>query len=304
MFRSVLASACAVCLAVTGAQAEERTRLGYGRLVTNDFFGDGKDRWRTGSITSSRIWGRRAPEGARGFGDLIELRLGAEIMAPGHLGGRPDPTDRPYAGTLSVGAHTHFAWHGFEMSTGADLVFVGPATGLGSFQREMHDLLGMPRPSEAQLDAQIENAVRPTVVVEMGRSFAFGDRITLRPFVEARVGAETLLRAGADLTLGRVGQGELLIRETATGQRYRTVQAADPGFSLVLGGDMAVVEDSVYLPEDRGYDLTDSRDRVRAGVHWQGESASAFYGLTWLGEEFRTQGSDQIVGSVRINLQF
>ena len=29
--------------------------IGYGRLITNDVFGDGKDRWRTGSFSSSRV---------------------------------------------------------------------------------------------------------------------------------------------------------------------------------------------------------------------------------------------------------
>jgi len=37
--------------------AGKRQRIGYGRLTTNDLIGDGEDRWRTGSITTSRIYG-------------------------------------------------------------------------------------------------------------------------------------------------------------------------------------------------------------------------------------------------------
>lgn len=305
MFRLIAAAACALLIALPVAEAADRTRLGYGRLTTNDFFGDGKDRWRTGSLSSSRIWGLPADQvtGPRRFGDLLELRLTAEILAPHDLRD-PDSGDRPYAGSLSVGLHTHFSWREVEMAVGADIVLTGPATGLGSFQREFHDVFDMPRPSDRLLDAQISDRVTPTLVMEMGRSFTFGDRASLRPFVEGRAGAETLLRAGADLTIGRVGQGELLIREISSGQRYRAIQASEPGFSLVLGGDIAQVEDSIYLPEDRGYTLTDSRDRLRAGVHWQGAGASAFYGLTWLGEEFEGQGNEQVIGSVRVNLQF
>ena len=52
------ATAALIALLPLGAQAQDLTRLGYGYLLTNDFIGDGQDRWRTGSIASSRVWGR------------------------------------------------------------------------------------------------------------------------------------------------------------------------------------------------------------------------------------------------------
>ena len=303
MFRLIAGAFLASLLAVTAAQATERSRLGYGRLVTNDYFGDGKDRWRTGSVTSSRVWGPEWTGQAPGrFGDLIELRLSAEVLAPDDLR-NPGAGDRPYAGSLSVGAHTHYTWQGLEMAVGADLVMVGPATGLGKLQRELHDLFNVRQPSDATLDAQISE-IRPTLVAEMGRSFQLAEGTSLRPFLEARAGAETLLRAGFDLTFGQIGGGELLVRENATGQRYRVIQRPEAGTSFVLGADFAHVANSIYLPEDRGYALTSSRDRVRAGFHWQRGNASAFYGLTWLGKEFVGQADDQLVGSLRINLDF
>lgn len=76
------------------------------------------------------------------------------------------------------------------------------------------------------------------------------------------------------------------------------------GFTFLLGADIAHVSDSIYLPEERGFTLTDTRDRLRAGMHWQGEKASAFYGVTYLGEEFDAQTDGQVVGSIRINLSF
>ena len=78
----------------------------------------------------------------------------------------------------------------------------------------------------------------------------------------------------------------MLTRESITGQRYRLIYQSAPGVNFVVGGDIAYVSDSVYLPKGRGYQLSDHRDRVRVGVHWQGENASAFYGLTYLGREF------------------
>jgi hypothetical protein len=39
-------------------------------------------------------------------------------------------------------------------------------------------------------------------------------------------------------------------------------------------------------------------------MHWQGDSASAFYGVTWRGKEYQTQPDDQIVGSLQVNFSF
>lgn len=67
---------------------------------------------------------------------------------------------------------------------------------------------------------------------------------------------------------------------------------------------MAYVANSVYLSEDRGYQLTGHRDRVRTGIHWQGKNASAFYGLTYLGRGFAGQSEGQITGLIRVKLRF
>ncbi|HBT00035.1 MAG TPA: DUF2219 domain-containing protein, partial [Citreicella sp.] len=50
MFRSILLAALAVISLSSAARAEDRVRLGYGRLLTNDSFGDVHDRWQTGSV--------------------------------------------------------------------------------------------------------------------------------------------------------------------------------------------------------------------------------------------------------------
>jgi hypothetical protein len=110
MIRTFAAALFASVLTLTTADAEDRTRLGYGMVITNDYIGDGRDRQRTGSVQSSRIWGPEwtgtLPEG---FGDLIEMRLGFAILAPTKLS-RPAAGDRPYAGAISVGAQQHAAF--------------------------------------------------------------------------------------------------------------------------------------------------------------------------------------------------
>lgn len=294
----------AIMALTTTAHAEGRQRLGYGRLITNDLIGDTYDRWRTGSYASSRVWGPewqgQAPDG---FGQLLEFRFNGEIIAPENLAG-PSPVDRPYVGALSFGLHTHFQPQQIDYAVGADLVVTGPQTGLDDFQDFLHDVLGGRKISPQVRRQQLGNNVFPRLVVEAGREFEVG-RAHIRPFGEARLGVEDLIRAGADVSFGRVGQGELMIREPTTGQRYRVVQNPFKGYAFVVGGDIAYVDRSEYLPASSGIVLTEERARVRAGLHWENaEGTNAFYGLTWLSEEFETQRRGQFVGSVRLRLQF
>lgn len=305
MIRLIAAALSALFLLQSAAWATDRVRLGYGRLVTNDLIGDGRDRWRTGSIASSRVWGPdwKGELPAR-FGDLIELRFNAEIFAPEDVAA-PAPGDRPYAGAISLGLHTHFQQYGNEFTVGGDLVFTGPQTQLDDFQGLVHDVVGGDDLAGATRRNQIGNDLNPTGVVEMGRTLSLGQAGLLRPFIEGRAGAETLVRVGADLSFGNIGHGELLVRDPVTGHRYRTVLNDLAGYSFLVGGDIAYVDHSEFLPSNRGLQTTDHRSRLRAGVHWQSEKGHrAFYGLTWLDKEFEGQRDTQIVGSVRLHVNF
>lgn len=300
--------ACLLALAppvlAQGVPDQGRQYLGRASLFTNDSFGDLRDRWRTGGVQGSLIWGPewqgRAPSGA---GQLLELRWGAQVIAPASLT-RPDARDRPYAGAVSLGLHTHFVRGGVDMALGGDLVMTGPHTGLDGVQAALHDLAGISPPSAVVRGAQIGNGLHPTLVFEAGRDLRLGDSATLRPFVEARWGDETLVRLGGDLTLGMVGQGDLPIRDAVSGHRYAGVRGGAQGLALVLGADLAHVADSIYLPADRGLALTDTRARVRLGLHHRGRRGSVFYGVTWLGKEYAAQPEGQLVGSLRLNFNF
>ncbi|QYK43202.1 MAG: DUF2219 family protein [Paracoccaceae bacterium] len=282
------------------AIAQDRTTLGFGRLFSNDGLGDARDRWRTGAYTVSMVrgsdWRGAAP--AR-FGDMLEYRLRAEIVAPENLS-RPAAGDRRYAGLLSIGVHTHFDMSGFETRLGLDLVGTGPGTGLGRFQSWAHGIFDLPKPD---LSRQIPNGIHPTASVEVGRAFALGGTV-VRPFVEAQAGIETFVRSGADVTVGRFGTGALMLRDTTTGQRYHGIRGPEaPGFSFTFGGDVARVFDSALLPAG-GPAHRENRHRLRAGVHWQGATSELFYGLTHLGPEFEGQHDGQMVGSIRARIRF
>ncbi len=303
MTRLALLAISALTLMTPPAMAQDRVTLGWGRLFSNDATGDGQDRWRTGSYAVSRVrgvtWSGTLPTTV---GEILEFRVRADTIAPENLE-NPDAGDRRYAGAITIGVHSQFALGGYEADIGGDLVFVGPQTGVGQFQSWAHDALGMGE--IGALDTQIENAIRPTLSGELARRFTFGDTAEFRPFIEARAGDETLVRAGGDLRIGSFGRRDLMLRDTTTGQRFRGAAGeVEPGISVVLGGDIARVFDSIYLPDGEAATLTDTRHRVRAGVHWQGAASSAFYGVTYLSPEFEQQDEGQVVGSLALNFKF
>ena len=297
------AVAAAIFVATLPASAQDRTTLGYGRLFTNDALGDNADRWRTGTYVVSHVrgpwWNGLRPET---FGTILEYRYRADLIAPANIA-FPAPGDRRYAGTLSFGVHTHFARGATELSVGLDLVATGPQTRLGELQSAVHDLVGMAPPSDLTLDNQIGNGFHPTLTAEAGWPVSLGSA-RFRPFVEAQAGAETLIRVGGDLMVGGFGTDALLVRDATTGQLYPATRSSETGLSMVFGGDVAHVFDSVYLPSGGAADLSDTRIRLRAGAQWQGQRATLFYGLTWLSEEFDQQPEGQLLGSIRIGLRF
>jgi hypothetical protein len=292
-----------LALSATVANAEPSSRVGIARLFSNDFFGDGQDRWHTGSYAFSVLKKTGGVSGAKldGIDDVLELRLRSEIIAPSNLA-RPSRTDRPYAGVLSFGVHRHSQRRGLETSLGLDLVTVGNQTGLLNFQREFHQIFGGGNFGTVN---QIGNAVYPTVLGEIARTVALGRSVSTRPFLQAQAGVETLLRAGVDFDFGRACNGPFKVRDVTTGQRYSGFSCKDNSSTVVtIGIDAARVFDSHYLPGSSGYRFTKTRPRIRIGIHKNGKSGDLFFGLAWLGKEFVGQPTTQVVGSLSLNFRF
>ncbi|MEO9864465.1 MAG: lipid A-modifier LpxR family protein [Yoonia sp.] len=286
----------------TVSHAQSRDALGEGRLFTNDFFGDGRDRYQTGSYVHSFVrgpsnWDRTPLE----FGSIREYRLRSAIMASDGIGDAPG--DRPYAGALSLGVHSHFGQDTFRGTVGVDVTAIGPQTGLSRFQERAHDQLGL-----AQVrftDSQLGNAFHLGLTAEAAENVQLTDFITARPFAELQIGPEDVARFGADVVLGRNITSDILIRDVTTGHLYHGTETADSGFAFVLGADLAAVADSAYFPAERGVVATDRRGRLRAGMHWQSESdTSVFYGLSYLTPEFEGQPEGQLTGSLKLNFNF
>ena len=284
------------------AVAERREVLGRARLFTNDLIGDGRDRWRSGSYSVSSVRGQEwTGQLPLRMGQVMEYRFRGETIAPANLNS-PAAGDRLYAGVLSVGAHSYFGWNGFEVSAGADIMVMGEQSGVRQFQSAVHDMFSLQ--SSNVENFQVENGIYLQGTVEVGREFDMGGT-RVRPFVELQAGVETLARAGVDLTFGDYGLGGLRLRDSTTGQRISAVDGGiDSGFSFLVGGDVAYVDSSRYLPTDRGYVVEDVRYRMRAGINYAFGSSNIFYGLTRLSEEFVGQPGGQTVGSVSFGIEF
>ena len=286
------------------ARSEDQVALGWGRMFNNDALADMQDRWHTGSYSVSQVRGFywRGTLPTQLF-DLWEIKAEGAIIAPDDLI-NPSPDDRRYAGALTFGVHSQVDWQGMETNIGADLVFTGPQTGISAFQNAAHNALGL-LSGDAAYDNQIDNGIYPTLTGEIGKNFTLGKGVTFRPFAGASAGIETWARIGGDLTVGHFGEGAVMLRDDTTGQRYRAV-AGDlaTGYSFILGGDLAMVWNSALLPDGGAAVMSGTRDRLRLGMQWQGETNAIFYGLTYLGPEFESQPEGQVVGSLNIQLQF
>jgi len=284
------------------AVAEQREVLGRARLFTNDLIGDGRDRWRSGSYSVSTVRGQEwTGQLPLRMGEVMEYRFRGETIAPANLNA-PAAGDRLYAGVLSVGAHTYFGWNGYEVSAGADVMIMGEQSGVRGLQSAIHDMFSLT--SSRVENFQVENGIYLQGTVEIGREFDMGPA-RVRPFLELQAGVETLARAGFDLTFGDYGAGGLRLRDSTTGQRISAVDGGiDSGFSFLVGGDVAYVDSSRYLPTDQGYEAEDTRYRARAGVNYAFGSSNVFYGLTYLSEEFVGQPEGQTVGSISFGFEF
>ena len=301
----LIAILCAGLMAAAPAAAQERETLGYGRIFTNDFFGDNMDRWRSGSYAYSIVrgpeWQGSAPSTP---GAILEYRLRTEIIAPSTLNGAGS-NDRAYVGTFSAGLHTHYSRGGADVSLGVDIVAVGPQTGVADMQDWFHDVVSAPNISNSVLTNQVSNAFYPTALAEVSYPVSIGETATLRPFVEAQYGVENFVRVGADILIGATLQNDLWLRDSPSGQLYTGVEGGRAGTGFVLGADYAVVDHSAYFPASFGTVAEDERFRARAGVHWRfGDGLSYFYGVTYLSEEFVGQTEGQFVGSLKLNFNF
>ena len=272
--------------------------LGWGRVFSNDYAGDGHDRWRSGSFALSMLRGQSWDGAPPPAPDAItELRFRTEVIAPART--RDGRDDRPYAGLVAFGAFAHQSFGPFETSLGGEVIAIGPSTGVSAFQERAHEILGFDPPRG--IGRQLGDALHLHAQSEVVRPWRMAPGLTLRPFLAAESGSEEIARLGVDAIWGGIGHGDLWLRDPVTGQPYRGIEAETTGLSLVIGADTAWVGDSVFLP---GREARDRR-RARIGLHWQPQAQTRlFYGLSWLSEEFEGQHESQVLGSLKLEFGY
>lgn len=299
--RSALLAAAIACGAVPSV-ADDWETLGLGRLFTNDFLGDGRDRWQSGSYVLSGLRGAQPWDGApQPFGRVLEYRLRTAIISSDGLGDAPD---RLYVGTMSFGVHSHFGSGSTQARLGGDVTIVGPQTRLADFQARVHDRFDLV--PVGFTDAQVDDDILFGISAEAAEVLTVAPQVTVRPFGEVQAGPEDLIRVGTDVFFGDPLTDDILIRDVTTGHLYhRAEERVVPGITYVAGLDVATVTDSAFLPDSGPGALRDTRLRGRVGVHWrQAGGSDVFYGLTYLSPEFDGQGEGQVVGSLTLNLHF
>lgn len=279
---------------------------GSGRLLTNDLLGDGHDRWRTSSYAYSYAWVRqKADLKAPVLGDVVEFRSGFELVAPSSLHA-PTSRDRAWGGVASFGVHAPFTLGGIDTSLGVDINILGPQNGLTQVQTEFHGLISHNQPNDAVRASQITDQVILGPVAELAWPITVGHS-DLRPFFEARHGAETLARIGMDLWLGAQSPFSVMSRDPVTGFRYGIGHAEirDVAVGMILGADVTHVEQSALFPATHSAVMERTRFRARLGIMAQRWGVGIFSGVTWLSPEFTTQSRQgQWVGSLRFFANF
>ena len=93
-------------------------RLGTARLFTNDYLGDGHDRWRTGSYSIALLESTPSKQGDQSF---VEKRLRFDMFSPWQRQSASS-ADRPYGLMTSIGYFKH-RHHGSGLShTGLEIL--------------------------------------------------------------------------------------------------------------------------------------------------------------------------------------
>jgi hypothetical protein len=272
-------------------------------FFTNDYIGDGHDRWRSGSFTT--FFGF---EGDRTGGWAHDFRLRTEIISPWGSDEQPNNSDRPYAGMIGLGAFVNERIGLTEINIGGEVVMMGDQTGLQSFQDGFHELFGFDGyTSDGASHVKIEDSFGAMMSAEAATSYFVGSEGALRPYLSAQFGYETFLRAGVDFIWGNYSFAEQFVRDPVSGfiQPSSSGRAsAMEGFSFIAGVDYTAMTDSDLFPEHSDVDLKPGRFRGRLGVQGKIGAASVFYGVTHLTEEFESQVEGQTVGTLSVEFPF
>lgn len=269
--------------------------------LTNDYFGDGHDRWRSGSYQRSYYSeGRRSQ-----WADGIELRARSEIVTPWTPSRQPGG-DVPYSTALGAAVLLHNRVLGFDTRLGGEVLLMGDASGMERVQSTFHDTLEMGSsfdPSRHDLD-RVENGVALRFGSEIGRVVTLGPTHMLRPYIDASFGADQSAGAGLDFVAGPLAGARIWTRDVVTGRLLTPQVNQIGGTSWVAGWDVRAVEKSVHFPDHSAVTLAPIQKRARIGVQVSSGVANFFFGQAWMSPTFEEQAEPQRLGMLSVAFIF
>jgi len=263
-------------------------------FFTNDFFGDGSDRWRSASYTLFLSF-----EGENTGGVAHDFRARAEVISPWGARDQPRNSDRPYVGMLGFGVFANDSFGALQYNVGLEVLFIGDQTKLADIQQGFHDLTGIAGYlPDNQPHEHVDDSVTGMVSAELAKPYTISDSLSVRPFVGVQAGYETFGRVGVDLLIDGYSNAQRYVRDPVSG----FLQPSSPerashmqDMSFLLGADYTYVTHSDFFPDWSDVEMSNSRFRARAGVQVAIRKVSTFFGLTYLSKEFESQVESQTI---------
>ena len=295
-------SALFLFVIATQALADQRTPYrGEAGSFTNDYFGDGHDRWRSGSYQRSYYSERYRIKRTDGS----ELRVRGEMVTPWTPSRQPGG-DIAYSTLLGFGAFAHTNFLGLETRGGGEVLLIGDISGMEFIQRSFHEAFQMDTSFDPSRDdiERVEDRVALRFELETARTIRLGSRAAVRPYMELTFGADQAVTVGTDMILGNIALAEVWTRDVVTGRLLTPQVDQIPGMSLVAGWDARLNDSYVHLPDDQSVDLEEITYRSRVGLQTNIAFANVFVGQAWLSPIFVGQAEHQRVGMLSISFDF
>lgn len=294
----------------------------------DDFFGDGKDRWKTGGITQSYVFPEHIFSNGnwlKGRASALELNVRALVMTPDDTAfAGVNSDDRPFAQYAAIGLYlrsitrpealTPVVAVQAEDRVGIEVGWQGDPLPLFDIQNSLHGMTGT-NGDAGNLSNTIDGEL--LVNLEARRTWRFhidgsgaGARRDLEfaPFVQTSLGMrENSLRAGGDFFVGSALEGRTWGSDLSTGAVMAGASMPRQGFNwtVFFGGDVGYIASDAFL--DGGFagggpsvQRRDIVGRARAGLLLEYDNLGVGFSLNWLGQEFRGQSDGQVIGAIQL----
>lgn len=272
-------------------------------FFTNDYMGDGHDRWRSASYTLFLGF-----EGQATGGLAHDYRARMEIISPWGARKQPSDDDRPYVGIFGLGLFANDSYGSLQYNVGAEILFTGDQTNIADFQQGFHEKTGIDGYLPQDMPHEhVGDSVSGQISGEIATNYALGEYVYVRPFAGAQAGYETFARVGFDLLIDGYSNAKQYVRDPISGflQPSSSERASKmKGVSFLFGADYTYVTHSDFFPSWSDIEMRNSRLRVRAGIQARIRKVSTFFGMTYLSKEFVSQAESQRIGVISLEFPF